>query len=292
MTLTGCIYTPGEIAERWRCSSVTVCRLLNAGKPEGFRVGRGQSLNFLKRRLNEEIRRVRGKNAQEAAIAENRRHREIAIGNRTVADAIMRVQPLTKAEAKTYTEKKTVEEDVKDGRAEATDDGGDSGRTGGGGGDVLAERAGRGGVALGDGEGELSGDGLEQPGGGSAVSEDADASGPDVPANSPGGEGGAEPARLTAEVREELSKRYETARIEDWSDAPVSQLRETEASSFTRVAEWVSRLTGADIYLLNTKRLGVALGPEQGARAAGEFTMINGRPAIFIAACAAVCPKS
>lgn len=81
-------------------------------------------------------------------------------------------------------------------------------------------------------------------------------------------------------------------RIEDWSDASVSQLRETEASLFTRVADWVSRLTDADIYLLNTKRLGVALGSEQGARAAGEFTTINGRPAIFIAACAAVCPKS
>lgn len=38
--LTGCIYTPEEITERWRCSSVTVCRLLNAGKLEGFRVGR------------------------------------------------------------------------------------------------------------------------------------------------------------------------------------------------------------------------------------------------------------
>ena len=40
MALTGCIYTPEEIAERWRCSSVTVYRLLNAGKLEGFRVGR------------------------------------------------------------------------------------------------------------------------------------------------------------------------------------------------------------------------------------------------------------
>ena len=39
--LTGCIYTPEEITERWRCSSVTVCRLLNAGKLEGFRVGCG-----------------------------------------------------------------------------------------------------------------------------------------------------------------------------------------------------------------------------------------------------------
>lgn len=39
--MTGCIYTLEEIAERWRCSSVTVCLLLNAGKLEGFRVGCG-----------------------------------------------------------------------------------------------------------------------------------------------------------------------------------------------------------------------------------------------------------
>ena len=39
--MTGCIYTPEEIAERWHCSAVTVYRLLNAGKLEGFRVGRG-----------------------------------------------------------------------------------------------------------------------------------------------------------------------------------------------------------------------------------------------------------
>lgn len=203
---------------------------------------------------------------------------------RAEADAVVRSQRLTDAAAETYTESENVKEDVKDGRAEAVNDGGDSGRTGGGGGDVLAERDRHSSVELGGGEGELSGDRLEQPGGGSVVPTDPDADGPDVPANSPGGEGGAEPARLTAEVREELGKRYETARIEDWSDAPVSQLRETEASSFTRVAEWVSRLTGADIYLLNTKRLGVALEPEQGARAAGEFTTINGRPAILVAA--------
>lgn len=205
---------------------------------------------------------------------------------RAEADAVVRSQRLTNAAAETYTESENVKEDVKDGRAEAADDGGDSGRTGGGGGDVLAERAGRGGVALGDGEGESADSELGQPGGRSVVPPDPDAAGPDVPENSPGGEGerGAEPARLTAEVREELSKRYETAKIEDWSDAPVSQLRETEASSFTRAAEWVSRLTGADIYLLNTKRLGVALEPKKGSRAAGQFLTLNGRPAVLVSA--------
>lgn len=205
---------------------------------------------------------------------------------RAEADAVVRSQRLTDAAAEPYTDSENVKEDVKDGRAEAVDDGGDSGRTGGGGGDVLAERAGRGGVALGDGEGESADSELGQSGGRSVVPPDPDAAGPDVPENSPGGEGerGAEPARLTAEVREELSKRYETAKIEDWSDAPVSQLRETEASSFTRAAEWVSRLTGADIYLLNTKRLGVALEPKKGSRAAGQFLTLNGRPAILVSA--------
>lgn len=34
------IYTPEELAERWRCSAVTVYRLLNDGRLAGFRVGR------------------------------------------------------------------------------------------------------------------------------------------------------------------------------------------------------------------------------------------------------------
>ena len=54
----------------------------------------------------------------------------------------------------------------------------------------------------------------------------------------------------------------------------------------------MSRLTGADIYLLNTKRLGVALESKKGSRTAGQFLTLNERPAILIAACAAVCPKS
>ena len=56
--------------------------------------------------------------------------------------------------------------------------------------------------------------------------------------------------------------------------------------------DWLSRLTGADIYLLNTKRLGVSLESKKGSRTAGQFLTLNERPAILIAACAAVCPKS
>ena len=34
------IYTPEELAERWKCSAVTVYRLLNAGTLAGFRLGK------------------------------------------------------------------------------------------------------------------------------------------------------------------------------------------------------------------------------------------------------------
>lgn len=251
---------------------------------------------------------------------------------RAEAEAVVRSQRLTDAAAETYTESENVKEEESYGGREADDDGGDSGRTGGGGGDVLAERAGRGGVALGDGEGELSGDGLEQPSGGSAVSEDADASGPDVPANSPGGEGergaeyendggreagsdvggvlgsggqdgalghdgsggagdgaadgavpgsesvrgaddegsvdGSDAARETSDGRvtprfseaaEVLENRYHNERIKDWTDAPVSQLSEAEASAFTEAGAWVEQFAGAKAYLLNTKGKGVGL---------------------------------
>lgn len=34
------IYTPEELAERWKCSAVTVYRMLNAGTLAGFRLGK------------------------------------------------------------------------------------------------------------------------------------------------------------------------------------------------------------------------------------------------------------
>ena len=271
-----------------------------------------KGLDLLKRRLNKEIRRARGRNAQEAAIAENRRHREIATGNRTAADviasvreqsgvdsiltfeefrksdmarslpigsdenskamesidlrgqyyryltgigltraeadAVMQVQPLTKADAKSYTGSNNVKEDAKDGGAEAADDGGDTGRAGSGGGLVLAERDGQRGGKNDERGGESSESGLGQPGGGSVVPSDADDAGPDVSEKSPGG---AEPERLTDDVRKAISEKFKEAKIKDWSDAPVSQLSETEASSFTQLMDLVRRATGADVYLLN-----------------------------------------
>ena len=46
----------------------------------------------LKRKLNKEIRRARGKSAQEAAIAENRRHRDIRTEGRTLEQVFEGVQ--------------------------------------------------------------------------------------------------------------------------------------------------------------------------------------------------------
>lgn len=308
-----------------------------------------KGLDLLKRKLNKEIRRARGKNAQEAAITENKRHRDIRTEGRTLeqvfegvqrqagidsimtyeefrksdmvrststgtdeanealssldiigqyysyltgmgltraeADAIMRVQPLTKAEPSAYTEKKTVKEDAKDDGGKTADDGGDTGRAGSGGGLVLAERDGQRDGDNDESSGESSDSGLGQPGGGSTVPPGSDAAGPDVSEKS---SGGAEPERLTDEIRKAIGEKYKEARIENWSDASVSQLSEKEASSFTQLMDLVRRATGADVYLLNTQGLGVALEPTEGARAAGEFVTINGRPTILIAADLAV----
>lgn len=308
-----------------------------------------KGLDLLKRKLNKEIRRARGKNAQEAAITENKRHRDIRTEGRTLeqvfegvqrqagidsimtyeefrksdmvrststgtdeasealnsldiigqyysyltgigltraeADAIMRVQPLTKAESSAYTEKKTVKEDVKDDGGKTADGGGDTGRAGSGGGLVLAERDGQRDGDNDESSGESSDSGLGQPGGGSAVPSGSDTAGSDVSEKS---SGGAEPARLTDEVRKAIGEKYKEAKIKDWSDASVSQLSEREASSFTQLTDLVRRATGADVYLLNTQGLGVALEPTEGSRAAGEFVTINGRPTILIAADLAV----
>ena len=308
-----------------------------------------KGLDLLKRKLNKEIRRARGKTAQEAAITENKRHRDIRTEGRTLeqvfegvqrqsgidsimtyeefrksdmvrststgtdesnealnsldilgqyysyltgmgltraeADAIMRVQPLTKAESSAYTEKKTVKEDVKDDGGKTADDGGDTGRAGSGGGLVLAERDGQRDGDNDESSGESSDSGLGQPGGGSTVPPGSDAAGPDVSEKS---SGEAEPERLTDEIRKAIGEKYKEARIENWSDASVSQLSEKEASSFTQLMDLVRRATGADVYLLNTQGLGVALEPTEGARAAGEFVTINGRPTILIAADLAV----
>lgn len=283
-----------------------------------------KGLDLLKRKLNREIRRARGKTAQEAAITENKRHRDIRTEGRTLeqvfegvqrqagidsimtyeefrksdmvrststgtdeasealnsldilgqyysyltgmgltraeADAIMRVQPLTKAESSAYTEKKTVKEDVKDGRAEGADDGGDT------------ESVRRVGGSLPDGESAsaaggpaepIPGAGSEQLGGQPSGTGDTDASGTTLHPDDGEREetiAGESNNRLTSfsEEEKELVKRADPdVNIDHWTDAPISQLSDAEATLFNEIADWIINLSGAKVFLVNTNSIGV-----------------------------------
>lgn len=283
-----------------------------------------KGLDLLKRKLNKEIRRARGKNAQEAAITENKRHRDIRTEGRTLeqvfegvqrqagidsimtyeefrksdmvrststgtdeanealnsldiigqyysyltgmgltraeADAIMRVQPLTKVEPSAYTEKKTVKEDVKDGRAEGADDGGDTEsvqRVGG------SRPGGESDAAAGGPAEQIPGAGSEQPGGRPSGEGDADAAGttlyPDDGELEETIEGGSN-SRLTSfsEEEKELVKQADPdVTIDHWTDAPISQLSDTEATLFSKIMDWIIDLSGAKVFLVNTNSIGV-----------------------------------
>lgn len=283
-----------------------------------------KGLDLLKRKLNKEIRRARGKTAQEAAITENKRHRDIRTEGRTLeqvfegvqrqagidsimtyeefrksdmvrststgtdeasealnsldiigqyysyltgmgltraeADAIMRVQPLTNAEPSAYTEKKTVKEDVKDGRAEGADDGGDTEsvqRVGG------SRPGGESDAAAGGPAEQIPGAGSEQPGGRPSGEGDADAAGttlyPDDGELEETIEGGSN-SRLTSfsEEEKELVKQADPdVTIDHWTDAPISQLSDTEATLFSKIMDWIIDLSGAKVFLVNTNSIGV-----------------------------------
>ena len=313
-----------------------------------------KGLDLLKRKLNKEIRRARGKTAQEAAITENKRHRDIRTEGRTLeqvfegvqrqagidsiltyeefrksdmvrststgtdeasealnsldiigqyysyltgmgltraeADAIMRVQPLTKAESSAYTEKKTVKEDVKDGRAEGSDDGGDT------------ESVRRVGGSLPDGESaaaaggpaeQIPGVGSEQPGGRPSGEEDANAAGttvhPDDGEREKTSTGGSN-SRLTsfsAEVKALVKQAFPAATIDNWTDAPISQLSDAEATLFNEIMDWIIDLSGANVFLVNTDGIGVnwKYDPNAGDTGTHHGLALRGDPSgIFIAA--------
>ena len=282
-----------------------------------------KGLDLLKRKLHKEIRRARGKSAQEAAITENKRHRDIRTEGRTLeqvfegvqrqagidsiltyeefrksdmarststgtdesnealnsldilgqyysyltgmgltraeADAIMRVQPLTKAEPSAYTEKKTVKEDAKDDGGKTADDGGDTEsvqRVGGSlpGGDSDA--------AAGGPAEQIPGAGSEQPGGRPSGEGDADAAGTTLHPDD--GEleetiAGGSNSRLTSfsEEEKELMKQADPdLTIDHWTDAPISQLSDTEATLFNKILDWIIDLSGAKVFLVNTDGIG------------------------------------
>ena len=178
---------------------------------------------------------------------------------RAEADAIMRVQPLTKAESSAYTEKKTVKEDVKDERAEGADDGGDT------------ESVRRVGGSLPDGDSDaaaggpaeqIPGAGSEQPGGRPSGEGDADAAGTTLHPDD--GEleetiAGGSNNRLTSfsEEEKELIKQADPdITIDHWADAPISQLSDTEATLFNKIMDWIIDLSGAKVFLVNTDGIG------------------------------------
>ena len=205
------------------------------------------------------------------------------------ADAIMRVQPLTKAESSAYTEKKTVKEDVKDGRAEGADDGGDT------------ESVRRVGGSLPDGESDaaaggpaeqIPGAGSEQPGGQPSGTGDTDASGttvhPDDGELEKTIEGGSN-NRLTSfsEEEKELVKRADPdVTIDNWTDAPISQLSDTEATLFNKIMDWIIDLSGAKVFLVNTDGIGVDpnYDPKKKLPPAHGLTLRGNRSGLFIAA--------
>lgn len=165
------------------------------------------------------------------------------------ADAVVRSQRLTDAATETYTESENVkEEESNGGGAEAGSDVGGVLESGG------QDRA------LGHDEAGGAGDGAADgavPGGESVRGADDE-----------GSVNGSDSARETSDERvmprfseaaEVLENRYHNERIKDWTDAPVSQLSEAEASAFAEVGAWVDQLAGARVYLLNTKGKGVGL---------------------------------
>lgn len=307
----------------------------------------------LKRKLNKEIRRARGKSAQEAAIAENRRHRDIRTEGRTLeqvfegvqrqsgidsiltyeefrksgmarsantgtdessaaldsldirgqyysyltgiglthaeADAIMRVQPLTKAESSAYTEKKTVKEDVKDDGGKPADEGRNLGYYSRGGGETLPHRSSRVGDASGAGSEQVSGTESEQPGVGADSAESSDPAGATTSGES--SQTGGTDNRLTSFSPEEkaLVKRVEpNATIDHWTDAPISQLNDAEATLFNKQLDWIIGLSGAKVFLVNTDGIGVDPYYDPGAKdpaPAAHGLILRGNPSgIFIAA--------
>lgn len=191
---------------------------------------------------------------------------------RAEADAVVRSQRLTDAAAETYTESENVKEEENNGGREADDDGRDQGSGGrlpdddGGGHSGSDARSSSDGV---------SGPQPEQPGDGAPAAEGTDADN----AAHPEADRGAEYEEVRPRIddaREEIERAWPTARVSGWSDAPISQLNETEAKAFNAAARWTESLTGVRTYLLNTQGQGVMLNPKPGVLAMGETDFSNG----------------
>lgn len=76
--------------------------------------------------------------------------------------------------------------------------------------------------------------------------------------------------------------------IDHWTDAPISQLSDTEATLFSKIMDWIIDLSGAKVFLVNTDGIGVDPYYDPGAKdpaPAAHGLILRGNPSgIFIAA--------
>ena len=187
------------------------------------------------------------------------------------ADAVIRSQRLTDAAAETYTESENAKEEESNGGREADDDGRDQGSAGQPSDDESDGADGSNDGAAGD---RVSGGRLGQSDRGSASSAETDTVGAEAAQHLR--DVHEEVTPRIADISEEIHKAHPTAEVNNWTDAPPTQIGSTESSVFASSRGWIGDLTGAEVYLLNTQGKGVALDPESGTISRGETDLSNG----------------
>lgn len=188
------------------------------------------------------------------------------------ADAVIRSQRLTDAAAETYTESENVKEEESNGAEETASD---VGRVLDAGGEVGRHRGEKyGGADRSGTDGEVSGTG-------SVHDSDAGGSGEGTDADRGGLQGDVKPS--IRDIAEEIKAAHPNADVDNWTDAPLTQLTTQEVDGFSAAQAWTKNLAGADTYLLNTRGKGVALDPKEGQVSRGETDFKNGT-CIYVAA--------
>ena len=188
------------------------------------------------------------------------------------ADAVIRLQRLTDAAAETYTESENVKEEESNGAEETASD---VGRVLDVGGEVGRHRGEKyGGADRSGTDGEVSGTG-------SVRGPDAGGSGKGTDSDRGRLHGDVKPS--IRDIAEEIKAAHPNADVDNWTDAPLTQLTTQEVDGFSAAQAWTKNLAGADTYLLNTRGKGVALDPKEGRVSRGETDFKNGTR-IYVAA--------
>ena len=188
------------------------------------------------------------------------------------ADAVIRSQRLTDAAAETYTESENVKEEESNGAEETASD---VGRVLDVGGEVGRHRGEKyGGADRSGTDGEVSGTG-------SVRGPDAGGSGKGTDSDRGRLHGDVKPS--IRDIAEEIKAAHPNADVDNWTDAPLTQLTTQEVDGFSAAQAWTKNLAGADTYLLNTRGKGVALDPKEGRVSRGETDFKNGTR-IYVAA--------